>query len=280
MRPNKNMERDFNSRKSYRALALRNLGIFAGLVLAPPAQAQDAFADAFWQFHAASGFDYSSGYYGAPKATEILYLPVSVKASKGPWSAKVSTGWLSVAGPALLVDGGSADAVLGLRTSGRARGIADINLFGGYSIEALYPYNLFVDLTARVKAPAASFAKGLGTGRWDTAFQVDVSSVFGDFMPFAQLGYKVTGSPTGFSFRNVVYGSVGAQYTWTERVTTGVSYDVRQASLRTAATPQEGNAYVAFKLSDAWALTVYGLAGFSRNSPSAGGGLSITYRFP
>jgi hypothetical protein len=266
---------------SYRSLLQRwPLAAVICAALPTPSLAQDTFADAFWQFRVASGFDYSSGFYGAAKPTEIWYVPLSLKASKGPWSFKVATGWLSVTGPALLVDAGSADATAGIRTGGTAVGIADVNLYGTYSFDNVLAQNLFVDVTARVKAPAASFKEGLGTGEWDGALQLDAFSVFGAFMPFATFGYKIMGSPKGFSFRNVVYGSVGAQYTWTDRITTGISYDVRQASLRSAKTPQEGNAYILLKLSEKWSVTIYGVAGFSPNSPSSGGGLSITYRWP
>jgi hypothetical protein len=256
---------------SYRFLLERwpFAAVMCAVVGAAPALAQDSFADAFWQFRVASGFDYSSGFYGATKPT-----------SKGPWSFKIATGWLSVTGPALLVDAGSADATAGIRTGGTAVGVADVNLYGTYSFDSVFGQNLFVDVTARLKAPAASFKEGLGTGEWDGALQLDAFSVFGKFMPFATLGYKVMGSPNGFTFRNVVYGSIGAQYTWTDRITTGISYDVRQASLRTAKTPQEGNAYILLKLSEKWSMTIYGVAGFSMNSPSSGGGLSLTYRWP
>jgi len=252
----------------------------AGILASPAVAAPDSFADAFWQFRASSGFDYSSGTYGAAKPTEIWYVPVSVKASKGPWSFKVSTGWLSVSGPALLVDAGTADAAAGLRTAGSATGIADLNFYATYSIDALAAHNIFLDLTARVKAPIASFAKGLGTGEWDEAVQVDISSVFGSFMPFAFVGYKIAGRPNGFALRNVFYGEVGAQYVWNERVTTGFMFDIRQASIRTAETPQEATGYVAVKLSERWSLTAYGGAGFSANSPSANGGMTFSYKWP
>lgn len=251
-----------------------------GVVASSACSAQDSFSDAFWQYRASTGFDYSSGDYGAAKPTEIWYVPVSFRASKGPWALKVTTGWLSVSGPALLVDAGTADAALGLRTAGSASGVADLNFYVTYSVDALAAHNIFLDLTARLKAPTASFAKGLGTGEWDEAVQIDISTTFGDFMPFAYVGYKVAGRPQGFSLRNVVYGEVGAQHTWNEWLTTGLMYDVRQASIRTAENPQEATAYAAIKLSQKWSATIYAGTGFSTNSPSAGGGMTFTYKMP
>lgn len=253
---------------------LGTLLIFRG----EPAYAQDSFADAFWQYRVSSGFDFSSGSYGAAKDTEILYIPVTLQAAKGPWTLRAVVPWIRVSGPALLIDG-SAESIAGLRTSGAASGLGDINVSATYALNTFANAGLYVDLTARAKAPTASFSKGLGTGAWDGAFQADIAKVLGDFMPFATLGYRVSGQPRGFRLRNVVYGSVGLQYIWDENITTGVIFDVRQAALRTARTPQEGTGYANFKLSDDWSLNLYGVAGFSENSPNAGGGAVVTYKW-
>ncbi len=243
------------------------------------ARAQDSFADAFWQYRASTGVDVSSGFYGARERTTVVYLPATIEASKGPWKARAVFSYLHVSGPALLVDGSSAGDSLGVRTGGKADGPGDINLYGTYSFESLYDRGLFIDLTARVKAPTASFSKGLGTGAWDFATQVDVAQSIDNFVPFATLGYRFTGDPTGFTLRNVIYGSLGAQYSFDDRFTLGAYYDIRQSSIRGAATPQEGTAYMNVRLSDDWSLLFYGVKGFSDNSPSAGGGLSLTYRW-
>jgi len=257
----------------------------AGLATgAVPAQAQDSFADAFWQYRANVGFDFSSGYYGAAKATEILYVPVTLQAAKGPWTLKAVVPWVRVSGPALLIDG-AGEGAAGVRASGAASGLGDINLSATYSIEALYNSGTYIDLTARTKVPTASFADGLGTGAWDGAFQIDFAKLLGEkaegsLMPFATIGYRVTGQPkSGLSLRNVLFGSVGLQYVWSEIVTTGVSYDMRQAAIRAAEDPQEGTAYLNLRIAPDWYANVYGVAGFSDNSPTAGGGLVITYRW-
>ena len=91
-------------------------------------------------------------------------------------------------------------------------------------------------------------------------------------MPFFTFGYRVTGSPAGYALRNVFYGTAGLQYTWSDRITTGALFDYRQTSLPGAADPKEATAYINVKLAEAWSVNVYGLKGFSRNSPDAGGG--------
>ncbi len=262
------------------ALILSGLIIVPGTIIsADAALAQDSFADAFWQYRASTGVDVSSGYYGARERTTVIYVPATLQASKGPWTLRGTFSYLNVSGPALLIDGSSAGDSLGVRTSGEADGPGDINLFATYAVESLYDRGLFIDLTGRVKAPTASFSKGLGTGAWDFALQVDVAQAIGNLVPFATLGYRFTGDPEGFALRDVVYGSAGLQYTFGGGVTLGAYYDIRQASIRGAETPQEGTAYLNYRISDDWSLLAYGVKGFSDNSPTVGGGLSLTYRW-
>ena len=248
------------------------------LVASAPAAAQDTFADAFWRFRATTGFDFSSGKYGADKATEVLYVPVTLQATKGPWTLKGDVSWIRVSGPALLLDG-SAVGTVPVRMSGSASGPGDINLYARYSLEDLYDNNVFIDITGRVKIPTASFTDGLGTGEWDQSVQVDIASVFGKVVPFGAIGYRLTGQPQGYALRDIFYGTAGVQYTWTPRFSTGIFYDVRQSSIPTAAAPQEGTAYANFKLSDRLSLNIYGVKGFSKNSPAGGGGTVLTYQW-
>lgn len=249
------------------------------IIICWPAAAQDSFADAFWQYRASTGLDVSTGFYGADERTTVVYVPATLQAAKGPWTARAVFSYLHVSGPALLVDGSSAGDSLGVRTSGNADGPGDINLYATYSFETLYDRGLFVDLTGRIKAPTASFDKGLGTGAWDFAVQLDAAQAIGNLVPFATLGYRFTGDPTGFALRDVVYGSAGLQYTLDDIFTAGAYYDIRQSSIRGAATPQEGTAYMNVRINSDWSLLLYGVKGFSDNSPTVGGGLSITYRW-
>ena len=137
-------------------------GLLVTLVLLPygrAALAQDSFADAFWQFRATAGVDYSSGKYGAPTTTGVIYSYVGMRAEKGPWILKVVVPWLSVSGPALLLDGrgsGTAGTVADRDVSGPG----DITVSATYALEQFYDRELFVDFTVRLKIPTASFADG------------------------------------------------------------------------------------------------------------------------
>ena len=249
------------------------------LLCSATAVAQDAFGDAFWQYRASAGFDYSSGSYGAATKTTVTYSSATLRATKGPWTLKAVVPWMTLSGPAVLLDGAGGGTV----ATGQSRnvsGVGDLIFSGGYSVQEWYPRGLFVDFTLRVKAPTASVTKGLGTGKTDVSGQVDVAQAFGKFMPFATLGYRVTGNPAGYTLRNVFYGTAGLQYAISERLTTGALFDYRQTSLPGAADPKEATAYLNLKVAEAWSVNFYGLVGLSHNSPDAGGGLVITYRWP
>src|SRR5262249_40959182 len=101
------------------------------------ARAQDAFTDAFWEYRAFGGFDYSSGHYGSTEVTEVYYTSATLQASKGPWKFKAVVPWLRVVGPAVLLDGTSS-GVTTTTTSRHQDGVGDISFYGTYSIQSLY----------------------------------------------------------------------------------------------------------------------------------------------
>lgn len=241
------------------------------------AQAQDSFEDYFWSSRVTTGFDYSSGDYGQAETTTIAFLPVILQTSRGPLTLKMSGGALRVTGPALILDG-AATGGTAPAANRKVTGLADTSVSAMYSFQGLYDKGIYIDVTARAKFPTANFAKGLGTGEVDGILQADGAFAWGNFMPFATLGYKVNGSPDAYSLRHVTFGSLGLQYAWNERLATGAVYDYRQSALATSSDPQEGMAYVSYRFTDAWSLNFYGVAGFSKNSPNAGLGITFTYR--
>jgi opacity protein-like surface antigen len=262
-----------NFRSSLFALCVVSAGTsVSGSAVAQTEQIDDR------RFRMNIGMDYSSGSYGQEDKTEILYVPLSLRAEDGPWTVRAVVPWLYVKGPALILDGADGGSV-GTRTRESDSGLGDLSLSLMYSFEQFYEKDLFIDLTARVKIPTASLERGLGTGQADAALQVDVAQSFGAFIPFATLGYKWAGVPEGFKLRNTVYGSVGLQYAWSDRVATGVSYDYRQSSFKDSPDPQDGTAYLNIRFADDWSVNIYGVMGFSENSPDAGAGVSFVYRF-
>lgn len=251
------------------------IGGALAVLVASQAAAQDSLQDYVWTTKVSTAFDYSSGKYGAATPTKIAFAPVTLQSTRGPWTLKGSTSWMSLDGPALIFDG-AGEGTAGVDR--KVNGMGDINLSATYALEQFYDRGVYIDLTARLKLPTASFRKGLGTGEGDLATQVDFSTALGDFLPFMTAGYKFNGSPETLALRDVPYGSVGLQYVWNPDLAVGVAYDYRQSAIKSQADPQEGSVYLSVKLDERWAMNVYGVAGFSDNSPSAGAGVVFTYR--
>ena len=221
--------------------------------------------------------DYTSGSYGAKEKTSILYAPLSMEFYKGPWSMRTVVPWLSVKGPALVVDGGLSEGNTDEIVK-QTSGLGDVSVSLMYSFENLYKDNLFVDFTTRLKLPTASYDQGLGSGEFDTSLQLDTAKVLGDLMPFSMIGYKFSNSPIDIEFQNTIFGSIGMQYRWSNLTSVGVVYDYQQSSVKNTADSQELLMYTNFRVVKDWSFNLYLLSGLSANSPDYGGGLSFSYK--
>ena len=242
------------------------------LLLGPVMEAESQ--ERWQQTSVSTGFDLSSGRYGRDEATSVLFIPTTLTVEDGNWIARMTIPWLRVDGPALVIDG---VGDVGDR-EGVSEGIGDVTFSASYGLEALYDTGWFIDLTARFKAPSASFDKGLGTGEPDFSGQIDVATEWGDLVPFATIGYSFVGNPEGFDLRDRIYASFGAQMEVVSDVTLGAAFDFREASNRDVSNQKELLAYVNWRWTDAWAINIYGTAGFTDNSADAGGGIQLSWR--
>jgi hypothetical protein len=155
-------------------------------------------------------------------------------------------------------------------------------------IVAAITYNLLnggdagfvIDLTGRIKFPTANESKGLGSGKTDYAAQINVDKNFtGGVYLSAGLGYRVLGEPSGITYDNVTYGSLGGGYNFTKDTSVGVSYDWATAAVDGATSPQEMSVYASHFINDNYKISGVIYAGLSDASPDVGGGLTLNYYF-
>ncbi len=225
-----------------------------------------------------SGVDYSSGDYGQPLDTDILYVPVSAKATSGEWSFRISSGYINIEGPGGVIGGGDGGVIV---TPGRgtmqiteASGIADTYFTVKYSPE-FENLGVMLDLSTKVKAPTADENKGLGTGKVDVTVQAEMSKFIGPVVPFASLGYRFVGEPDTFMLNDIWIASAGAAYYISNKASIGVSYDYREAASALAEDSKEIFAYLDLKATKKWGVVLYGVAGLSDGSPDFGAGLQL-----
>lgn len=230
-------------------------------------------------FSLTTGFDYTTGDYGAAADTDILYVPVTVEYETGPWRAGVTVPYISIKGPGNVVGGTDGAIVTGTgggTTRRTSEGIGDVVLSATYALPMTDQKLPLIELTGKIKLPTADEDEGLGTGEFDLTGQVDVSKKIGRLTPFGTLGYQFIGEPAGTDLDNIFLFSLGAGYEISERLSAGLIFDYRQAASKAAEDPVELTPYVAWQASERLSLNAYLVLGLSDGSPDHGFGVQFT----
>lgn len=262
---------------------MRKSLLCAGIATLTVAAVPAAYAQSAWsEWSLATGFEYTSGDYGALADTNILYVPFTIKYETPKIQFRVTAPYLRIEGPGSVIGGSDGGVVIG---PGGApvtteSGIGDIIVAGTYN---LYPESgsdlPYFELTAKVKIPTADENVGLGTGELDFTIQGDVFKSFGRITPFATLGYRLRGDPAGIDLNNSLLVSGGATFKVNDQFSVGGVYDYREAASPLADNASEFSPFIVVKPADGWTLNAYGVFGFSDGSPDSGGGLQIRKAF-
>jgi hypothetical protein len=252
--------------------------ITAALALSVAVLANQAHAQSAPQVTVTTGVDYSSGDYGTGIDTNILVVPLSVRLKTGNVRFTGTMPWLRIDGSSGVVGDGNGGVIIDPNAPRTVRsGFGDLTLGAAYAIpeERL---GVGLDLSARVKVPTASRAKGLGTGKTDVTVGAELSKTFGKVTPFASVGYRFLGDPDGVDLRDGWTASGGAS------VVLGtssliVSYDYREASSAASKDSQEVFGAFSTPLGQHLTLTSYGSAGLSDGAPGYGVGAMVGVKF-
>ncbi len=232
------------------------------------------------------GLDISTGEYGGEGKTDMTFVPLNLKYQNDDFALKLTVPYVRIYSEDKNVVGGGSNAVVlnsNNTTTSESKtesGVGDIvfkatyYLYEGDENNALIPE---VDLTGKVKFPTADEDKGLGTGEADYAMEGDLTWYTDDYAIFSTLGYKILGSPEDYDLNNVAYGSVGFAYQIKDGFSTGLMYDIKQASTDSGTGMSEATAYVSYKITDNYKFLFYGVKGFSDGSADYGFGLTLTY---
>ncbi|AYH43500.1 hypothetical protein [Azoarcus sp. DN11] len=219
-----------------------------------------------------TGLDYSRGDFGTNTTSETWYMPIAAKYETGPVTLKLTVPYLSVKNAVVTQEG---TPIQGTNCSGTKTGMGDITASAGYNLLDGNSGGLLLDAVAKVKAPTAE-NDCLGSAKTDYALQFDVAKTFGALTTFGTLGWKDMGNK---DLRNPFYASVGISTKVAPDTTVGAAYDWR-GKLSTGSDPiSEASLFVSQKLSAQWKLQVYGVKGFSDNSPDWGGGMMVSYTY-
>ena len=255
------------------------------------------------------GADYATGTYGEPNKTIDWYVPVSLAYKTGNWRAKLVVPYVSVEGNGEVLgsredrtvddrrgrnrgtgnSGGEDDddddaedaatIAAGGSVTTRHSGLGDTSFSLTYSAIADDASGWFVDLTLRTKFGTASEADGLGTGKHDYGVSLDLDKDIGRATLSLSLGYTVVGEPEGFDYRNVVSGSTGLSYRFTDAVSANTYVSYRQSVRAGAPAQLDVSPGLSFRLSSGHRVNTYVLFGLDDGSPDFGAGLAYSLAF-
>ena len=146
-----------------------------------------------------TGVNYSRGDYGLAQDTEVFAVPVSLSYENSDWVLRGSLPWLSIKGPASVIEGGGIPV---RPTANSESGFGDLT--GSLTYKFMHdPDQPMVSLTGRVKFPTGSESRGLSTGETDYYAQIDALQTFGKVTPFVTAGYRWLGTNATFQLKSI-----------------------------------------------------------------------------
>lgn len=227
------------------------------------------------------GADYSEGDYGEGRGdTEILFIPFSVAYSRDSWTYKASFAWVDIDGPGNVIGAGDGGLVIGDRQQEPVDnpGMGDVWLSASYALPTTRPDEVYMEVTGKIKLPTADEDEGLGTGETDYSLALELYQAVGVYTPFATLGYKIKGTPSGLNVDDVLFASAGTDYRLSNRYSVGVSLDYQEASVSGSDDATELFGYWNNRISREWSLMLYGYLGLQDGSPDHGIGIQLSFK--
>jgi hypothetical protein len=252
------------------------------------------------QLQVSTGAEFSSGKYGETVATQALVMPLSVKLQTGPLSLRVSVPWIRLQGPADIAPviddsggsrssnsgsgsndsgGGDDDGGGGVTPADRnVQGPGDASASATWSFTDIAATPLYVDLSARVRLPTGSRAKGLGNGTTDYAALTEIGwdGVRGGV--FVSGGRRMLERRAAVARVDGWQASAGYWRNIGKRSVFGMQGNWRDASIAGTPALKSVDAYLTRGLSTGWKLEVSSSAGFSDANPDYVFGLSFIWR--
>ena len=176
-------------------------------------------------------------------------------------------------------DSGDDDDPVDLVTSDRSEsGIGDASIALTYSLDAIGDSPAYVDFTGRVRLPTGSEEDGLGVGATDYVALSEVGWDGEAGGAFVSAGRRFLGDVDDFERVDGWQASVGGWINVSDSAVVGAYYDWRDSSVRDGEDPSAVEAYVSWRLNDAWKIEVNGGVGLSDASADYTAGLTLSWR--
>lgn len=266
--------------------SLWNASVFSGKLQGPLVMLAASIGVAAAQaadWSVSAGIDYSRGKYGGSEATEIWYVPLSLKRESGQSTLKLTLPWVCMSSPSggniIDVDTNGQPIYDGTGPRVSEQGPGDVVVAYTWNAWPAPVHGFLLDLGAKLKLATADENKGLGSGKHDISLQTDLYYLAGKTTPFLTLGHRRPGDPSGLSLRNQWYGTLGLAYKQSAANNFGVMWDMRQASRAGSEAGNELTLFWLHKFQPNLKLQIYATKGFSEVSPDFGLGMQLAYGF-
>jgi hypothetical protein len=223
------------------------------------------------------GASYITGDYGQPgQDTTVVYAPVTATLRAPTWRLEATAPFIQIRGPDNVAGAEGSPVVVGAGPSRRTtrQGLGDVILGAGAYLPRATGLPL-LDVSAKVKLPTAG--SNLGTGRADFSGQLAAyQPVTPKLLLMASVGYQWLGTTDVYRLKDGPTGMVGFNYKTAATVDAGLTLNFTSRIAEGLDHQLFASPYLTWRASRRWGLTAYALAGLTRSSPAAGGGLQLT----
>jgi len=230
-------------------------------------------ANAATRWDLASGFDYSTGRYGAASDTSILSIPFAARLQTDRMRLELTVPYLDVHGPGSFASG----VVVGGNNASTTRtGIGDVTMGAAWIVNHDSGSMPGLELYGTVKAPTAS--SSLGTGKFDYSVAANLNhNISPSVMLFGSVGYQWLSDFRGINLENGGTAYAGLNYRSSDSTNIGVSANFRETYYHPLENQFSVSPYLLWTFAPHWRVSGYGLAGFTNSSPSVGGGARLIF---
>ena len=165
-------------------------------------------------------------------------------------------------------------------------GIGDVILRGRYYVIEETAYTPLIAVTARFKFPTATASQGLGTGKFDHGYGIEMSKLIGQsWLIFFDGGYNFIGDPDladgsgTLGLRNQYWYDVGTGYYVTKDLLTSVYFEEYRALRPGLPNARDVFFSTNYRLSPAWRMNGGVAVGLSNGAPDYVVSIGSSYRF-
>ena len=142
-------------------------------------------------------------------------------------------------------------------------GIGDASIALTYSLDSIGDSPAYVDFTGRVRLPTGSEEDGLGVGATDYVALSEIGWDGDAGGVFVSAGRRFLGDVDNLERVDGWQASLGGWINVSDSAVVGAYYDWRDHPCVTARIPSSVEAYVSWRLNDAWKVEVNGGVGLS-----------------